>query len=300
MEVIYKGTDITENIDVTKAEYDTSLGGRADTLMLGIRNTNDETKGWGFAEGDEVQIKEDSIDSGVLKVYRVEYDGDSAVVYAASILRPREKKYKEWKKIGFKALAKELAKNLGYKIEFYGVEDYVYNEVTQPYTDDLAFLAERCKLEGCALIAYKGTIRIIFEDWLESQKASSNRMEAGGDGARTNDHAYIKKCTVTDKDRKISGVCEEDGEGEMARFFWFPFSSQGEARRFAKNILHAENRKQKTGVIYSDGIQKEIAAGTLLAVDCGDWTNKKAVITRVRYDFDRQATKMWFRLLKGD
>ena len=144
-------------------------------------------------------------------------------------------------------------------------------------------------------------IKVINEDWLESQPVSTYRLEASDETMRTWDNAYLDKCTVYDKDRTTTGThTEEIGNGSMSLTLNFPFTSIDEARRFAKNILHNENRKKKTGVIYSNEVLTEIMAGNLLTVNCGDWKDKPVTITHVRYDLENQTTKIWFRLLGGE
>lgn len=301
MDVIYNGTDITDDILVNRAEYDTFLGHHADKVMVAIDSSDDATEGWGFKTGDTIQLKEESIDTGEMTVYRIDYEDGDTVVYASAIQKTRDRKKNEWKKINFKELTGSLAKSLGCDVEYYGLDDeFIYDKVTQDNMDDLEFLNYRCWLEGCILIVYKGVIKIINEDWLESQPISTYRLEASDETMRTRDGSYLEKCTVYDKDRATTGTYSEDtGSGAMSMTFDFPFTSIDEARRFAKNILRNENRKKKTGVIYSNEVMTDILAGNLLTVSCGDWKDKPVVITHVRYDFENQQTKIWFRLIGG-
>lgn len=301
MDVIYNGTDITEDIYITKAEYEVFLGHHADKLMLAIDSSDDATEGWGFKPGDTIQVKEDSLDSGDMTVYRIGYEDGATVVYASAITARHERKKNVWNKIGFKALVKELAGTLGCDTEFYGMDDdFVYDKVTQDDVDDLEFLNYRCWLEGCILIVYKGVIKVINEDWLESQPVSTYRLDASDETMRTRDNSYLEKCTVYDKDRATTGAYSEDsGSGGMSMTLNFPFTSIEEARRFAKNILRNENRKKKTGVIYSNEVMTDIMAGNLLTVNCGDWKDRPVTITHVRYDLENQTTKIWFRLIGG-
>lgn len=301
MNVIYNGTDITDDILVNRAEYDTFLGHHADKIMVAIDSSDDATEGWGFKAGDTIRIKEDALDSGKMTVYRVDYEDGDTVVHAAAIQNTHERKKNVWNKISFKELTKSLAKSLGCDVEYYGLDDeFVYDKVTQDNMDDLEFLNYRCWLEGCILIVYKGVIKIINEDWLEGQPVSTYRLEASDETMRTRDGNYLEKCTVYDKDRATTGTYSEDsGSGAMSMTFDFPFTSIDEARRFAKNILRNENRKKKTGVIYSNEVMTDILAGNLLTVSCGDWKDKPVAITHVRYDFENQQTKIWFRLIGG-
>ena len=113
MNVIYNGTDITDDILVNRAEYDTFLGHHADKIMVAIDSSDDATEGWGFKAGDTIRIKEDALDSGKMTVYRVDYEDGDTVVHAAAIQNTHERKKNVWNKISFKELTKSLAKSLG-------------------------------------------------------------------------------------------------------------------------------------------------------------------------------------------
>lgn len=302
MEVIYNGTNISEYINTTRAEYDSFLGHHADKIMIAIDSTDDATQGWGFRAGDEIRIKENSIDSGKMTVYKVEEDEEETVIYAAAILKSYELNTNEWSKIGFKELAEALAKNLDCKAEFYGLDDdFIYDKVKQKNADDLEFLNFRCWLEGCVVIVLNGVMKVISEDWLETQKVSSDQLDTLVDSVKSANKKYLKECTVYDKDREKSGsYSRAKGNGAISMTFDFPFTSIEEGRRFAKNVLRSENRKKKTGVAYADEVIESVMTGNLLKITTGEWKEKPVVITHMRYNFEDENTKIWFRLIGGD
>ncbi len=52
MELIYNGTDITDDVRILRAEYECFLGEHADRLRIVIDSSDEATSGWGFAPGD--------------------------------------------------------------------------------------------------------------------------------------------------------------------------------------------------------------------------------------------------------
>ncbi len=294
MELIYNGTEITELVNIEKAEVDTYLGDRADTILIMIERDETVDK-WGFAPGDTIQIKEDELNTGIMTVNKVRFIGHAISITASSIPEQTEVKKKKWSSIGFKDLVKELCKNIGMAVEFFGVDDQIYNEVTQDYVDDLTFLGERCALEGCSLMAYNGKIKVAAEKWIEEQAASSVEVES--DGEQINDDVQLYgECTVTDKN--IKGTYTENGKlPKMTVVRDYPLSSIDEARRFAKNLMQKKNLDKKTWVIYHpDSLLTELSAGSIIKVTCGTIINKPAILSHVRHSLMNETTKIWFRL----
>ncbi len=290
MELLYNGTDISEDMNTTKCIYEAYLGQRADHLTV----TLDREDGWEFAAGDTIKVTEDEIDTGEMTVYRVETEEEHVTIYASTVLRQEEVKDTTWKKVGFKDLMTALAKELDLKCDFFGVEDVKYDKVKQD-RDSLSFLLYRAALEGCVVVIYNGSVKIINEDWLEEQEVSTDALDEIADDFRIFDYCQLGSCTVIDKDDETATHSEGDGAG-MTKALDFKLTDKKEGRRFAKNLLRHENRKRRTGLCYADELLITYA-GTLLTVTAQNWNEVPIVVTRIRYDIENQNTKVWFRRL---
>jgi len=299
MEIIYNGTDISENVNETKLEIDFSLGDRADTILLYLDREDGSIDQWGYAPGDTLQIKEESLDTGKMTVSEVKFLDSDIWITATSIPDMIEKKYTEWSSVSFKTLASELAKKMGFKAEFYGIDkDVTYTKVVQDGKDDLRFLSERCAYEGCVLMAFDGTMRIVSEEYIEAADPTTYRLEADETTCKTVVVPELAACTVTDVKGKTKGTYTNCDEGQnLGIVLDFELSSIEEARRFAKNLLYRRNKMCSTGIIWSTDLFLGLTAGNKITVDCGPFEDKMAVITRIRHDLIAETTKIWFRVL---
>ena len=299
MEILYNGADIVDLVDESRLEIDMSLGDRADTIYLCFKRGDGSADKWGYAPGDTLRVKEGALDTGKMAVNMVRFIDEEIQITAASIPDTSENKKKEWSSISFKTLCAELSKKMGFKAEFYGVDkDQTYKKVVQEDKDDLRFLSERCTYEGCVLMAYDGTIRIVSEEYIEGLKATTYRLEADDTTSKTIVVPPYGSCTVTDKDEKTKGTYTLDDKGKKLGFsFDFELSSIDEARRFAQNLLLKKNRTCSTGVIWSTDLYLDLSAGNKFTVNCGAFDDKLALITRIRHDLIAESTKIWFRTL---
>lgn len=74
-------------------------------------------------------------------------------------------------------------------------------------------------------------------------------------------------------------------------------SSQGEADRYAKNMLRYENKKMSSGVVDYDKFLGAYAAGSVVNLETegvSSW-NVPVFLTHVRHDMVRARTKLFFR-----
>ncbi len=106
------------------------------------------------------------------------------------------------------------------------------------------------------------------------------------------------------KNGKLSGRYTATGTPEkiLTKVININMSSQGEADRYAKNMLRYENKKMSSGVIGYDRFLGAYAAGSVVNLETtgeSSW-NVPVFLTHVRQDLVRARTKLFFRkILEG-
>lgn len=268
MRIIYEGVDITETVEVKKADIIDNAGGVADSIELWFDDPQGFWSQWHPQKNHKVQLKEGGFDSGIMYVDELEQKRGLFIIRALSI--PQEAKtdrIKSWENIRFMELATEIASKYGLSLETYGIQNHLYQRVDQYEQADFEFLAWRCMLEGYALKITGGKAIIYSERYIESQPPAKTLYIEQFDG----DYSFRTKSTG------IFGACKVSYEsisyefraagtlGPTLQFTDIYVSSQGEAERFAKNLLRAKNKYEHTGYCAIE-LDPGIAAGTMLQV----------------------------------
>ncbi|MFO7153934.1 MAG: hypothetical protein DIU64_003095 [Caldicoprobacter oshimai] len=268
MRIIYEGVDITEAIEVKKADIIDNAGGVADSIELWFDDPQGFWSQWQPQKNHRVELKEGGFDSGVMYVDELEQKRGFFIIRALSI--PQEAKTdrtKSWENIRFMELANELAAKYGFPLETYGVQNYLYQRVDQYEQADFEFLAWRCMLEGYALKIAGEKVIIYSEKYIESQAPAKTLYidQFDGDfGFRIKATGIFGACRVSYGD--ISYEFRPAGTlGPTMQITDIYVSSQGEAERFAKNLLRAKNKYEHTGYCTIE-LDPGIAAGTVLQI----------------------------------
>lgn len=295
MELLYNGTDITEQTRVLRCELSQYLSGRVDELTITFDNGDNTWTKWGPAFGDTIAVSEQYTRSGTLYVAAVTPKSGMMTLRAAAMKYVHSGHTKEWKNIRFRQLVETRGTELGLSTEFYGVTDQTYPLVHQNGSD-LAFLSELCRLEGCVMMVSDGILRVVSYDYLSKMDTSSYTLDAFH--ARLYDRPYYTGAEVTDG--SITGR-SGDTSGEIVTLETEQaLSSLAEANRFARNALSHANFSRKGGEAYADALWSEMMPGSKVLVNCDYWEGRPVIVTRVRHDLYRMKSKVWFSLMKGD
>lgn len=292
MELKYNDTDITDMTRVRRIEVTQYLCDHLDTMTISFDNSTELWTGWAPQIGDKIRVTEGYADSGNLYVTNIRPEGDAMILDCVAVKKVHAGHVHQWKNISFKQMIQHLADDNGLKVAYYGVEDQKYSGAIQSGENDYKFINELCRLEGCVYTIFDGQIKIISNEYIKS--LSTADFTFNSNTGRYYDNDYYTGCEVTDG--KTIGKAGNDS-GDVGFFQTKKkLESIGEANRFATNMLEYLNRGCKGGSAMTDALITELMPGSKIKLTCSYWTDQPVVIYRVRHDYLKEKTKIWFYL----
>lgn len=300
MQIIYQGRDIYPDISVKACEHEMHAESQADSLVLRFNDTSHQWDGWSVEQESTIEVIEGAARTGKMYIYDVTPQNGVYTLKAFSIPpTSKNRTSKSWEMVYFRQLCKEIAERHGLDYEEHGVTDRLYNYVVQDNLPDFVFLEKRCKLEGCSFLVFDGKLVIYSEKEIE---ATSPQMllELSTDA----EFSYSDNTAKSYKEAEIVNgtrvghysAATESGSRVLHKNITIPMNSEGEANRFAQNLLRLENKNQRTGIISRD-IQRDIAPGSMLQVKTygvKSWDGY-AFVYRVRHDYLAEKSKIFIR-----
>ncbi len=266
MQLIYQGKDIAPSVDIRHAEIVDNAGGVADSVELCFNDPQDVWSQWKPQKDDQVQLKKDGFNSGVMYVDELEQRRGVFIVRALSL--PQEAKTERsqgWEQVRLLEIADELASRYGLRLEHYGLTNHLYERVDQREQADFAFLASRCALEGYSLKITDGRVVIFSERDMEAAPSSLTIAREDLDGEFTfwtrstgiYGAASVRYGTV--------GYEYRVGPGPTFRVNDLYVSDQATAERFSRGLLRSKNKHEHTGFC-TIRLAPGLAAGNIAAV----------------------------------
>ena len=307
MQLIYNDKDIFNDVSINQCWHEMSADKKADSLTVRFNNADNLWDSWNPKTGDKIQVKSGVADSGVMFIDSV-MPKEGLMTLTAYSFPPTAKdiKSKSWNDIKFSALAQYVADNNGLSLEMYKVEDNTYKYVAQKNVSDFAFLAQRAALEGCSFLVYNEKLIVYSEKEMEGGSSQGTieidkgvemrpdlitRFEYADD--RINSY---EEATITNGLIKGAYSCG-NGTGKKLHIpIALPMTDDGEAERFARNILRSYNKNSQTGVLTCKFLDKYSPGSvvTLKNEEAASW-NCDVFITKVRHDYTHGKTRIEFR-----
>lgn len=292
MELKYNDTDITDMTRVRRVEVTQYLCDHLDTMTISFDNKTELWTGWAPQIGDKIRVTEGYADSGDLYVISIRPEGDAMILECAAVKKVHAGHVHKWEKISFKQILKHLADDNGLTVEYFDVDDQKYNGAIQSGENDYKFINELCRLEGCVYVINSGIIKVISNEYIKSLSTVDFTLETNT--GRLYDNDFYTGCEVTDG--TIVGKAGND-KGDVAFLQTKKkLENIGEANRFATNMLDYYNRGCKGGNAMADSLITELMPGSKIKLTCDYWTEQPVVISRVRHDYLKEKTKIWFYL----
>lgn len=266
MQLYYEGKDITNSIEIRKADITDNAGEELDSLDLILNDTKGLWSAWGPEKNNSVQIKAEGFDSGIMYIDEISQQRGSIIIRALPIKQEAKTPYnKAWDNVRFMEFCQDIAKKQSLELKTYGIENYLYPRVDQHEQADLRFLAWRSLLEGYTLKVTNGSIVIFSEKYMENQDPIKILTPDDIDG-----DFFFK-----DKSSNIFGSCKIINKeypyqftdpklfGAVLKYYDISVNSLGESERYSKGLLRAKNKFEKTlgcNIKFSSGI----AAGNMI------------------------------------
>lgn len=256
MNVIYEGTDITNDIDTIKADITDNSSGVADGLELVTSDIKKLWSRWKPQKSDALIIKQGSFSSGTMFVDQLEQSSGRFAIKALSV-PPNAKtpNTRYWENVRFLEFAKDIAGKYGFAVETYGVTNWLYENVAQIEQPDFDFLHFRCLLEGYCLKITDKKVVIYDEKYLEQQEAVKDIYldDIGTDYEMKSITVGLYnscevQCSRSDGIIKSAYKPQNAPVGSILKKNIY-LSSQAEADRFAKGLLRCSNKFETFGRI---------------------------------------------------
>lgn len=300
MEIIYQGKDIYPDISVKACEHEMHAESQADSLVLRFNDTSHQWDGWNVEQESTIEVIEGAARTGKMYIYDVKPENGIYTLKAFSIPpTSKNRTSKSWEMVYFRQLCKEIADRHGLDYEEHGVTDRLYLYVVQNNEPDFVFLDKRCKLEGCSFLVFDGKLVVYGEREIEAtspqmllQLNTDAKFTYSDNTAKSYKAAEIVNGTRTG----TYSAATQSGSRVLHKNITTPMYSDGEATRFAQNLLRLENKNQQTGTIDWD-IQRDLAPGSMLQLKTfgvKSWDGY-AFVYRIRHDYMAEKTKLFVR-----
>ena len=300
MEIIYQGKDIYPDISVKACEHEMHAESQADSLVLRFNDTSHQWDGWSVEQESTIEVIEGAARTGKMYIYDVKPENGVYTLKAFSIPpTSKNRTSKSWEMVYFRQLCKEIADRHGLDYEEHGVTDRLYLYVVQNNEPDFVFLDKRCKLEGCSFLVFDGKLVVYGEREIEAtspqmllQLNTDAKFTYSDNTAKSYKAAEIVNGTRTG----TYSAATQSGSRVLHKNITTPMYSDGEAARFAQNLLRLENKNQQTGTIDWD-IQRDLAPGSMLQLKTfgvKSWDGY-AFVYRIRHDYMAEKSKIFVR-----
>ena len=269
MRLIYEGKDITNDVEINKADIYDRAGGKADSMDLIIADTISLWSKWKPAKGDRIKYQSKGFDTGIM--YVDEWEQDPGIIILRAISTPLESKTEKtrtWRNIRFLKIAQDISAIYGLTLKTYHINNHLYDHIDQVRETDFGFLNRLCIREGYALKITDQKAVIYDERTMEQSEPvititnpDNYSFKSFSDGLKSN--CIIKYLTNTGKtieyEFKIPGV--SGGTLKINEYL----GSQAEAERFSKGYLRSINKYETTGAVIIP-FNGKVAGGNMVKV----------------------------------
>lgn len=295
--VLYNGVDVTEDIDIAMLTVTEDCGDTPDTIDLIANSSEDQWVAWEPKKGDMLEITHEGYSSGTMVIDEQKEDCGQIILGAISAPPDRKtQRSQSWENVTLITIANEIAARYSFTAEFYGVEPMSYQRVDQTSKGDFVFLAERCAIEGCKMKLCAGKLVVYSEHTMELAApvktiARENFIEPPN--FKNNSDIYSSCVLISGG---ITGVYVDAAVagGAQLSISGYEASSQGEAERFAKNMLRNKNKRERSGD-FSTALDATITAGNTVAISGVGLADGTYFIENARHCFAEEISEFTAR-----
>ncbi len=296
MKIIYNSRDIYKDISLNYAVHEMHAGNKADSLALRFNDPKGMWSKWDPQKGDIISLEHKGAKTGKLYIFQTQAVNGAFVIRAMSMPPSMHtRRTASWEKISYTQIVNEIAARHGLTVKLYSIKDQTYESMVQQNETDIAFLNHLSMAEGNQIVIYDGQLVIYDEAEMEKSTAAETIKIGNGSNFSYEDDsmdAYDNSVVFAGTYRGSFSI------GGDARTIQTEMraNSNVEASRFAKNILRNANKALQTGSVTVDFTPKYAPASVVnIATSKATKWNGRSFITKVRHDYVRNLTTLFFR-----
>lgn len=253
--VFYNGVDITKDITILSCLMTDSNGGKQDYCKISFANGGKVWQEWKPQYNDEVRINHGYSDSGIMYINGIESNEKSySLILLPTPTSAKKKKSRIWRKVKLSEIISDVAKGLGFKVEFYGFKDYIYSTKTQTNKTDIAFMCEACAIEGINVKVFNKTF-IVYDEKTLNLSETTGTIKPDECAFYSFDDENIPLSAVTVKyfdvatRRFISYTATANDIVGGSITLHIKVDNQAQAERYATNYLQKNNNYIECGTL---------------------------------------------------
>lgn len=303
MRIFWNGKEITDYCNITGCIYRDAAGGKSDSLDLKLDRASIWYR-WGPEEGDEIEITETGMTTGVLYLTAVIPDGDQFRILASGMKGAANRKaWAGFEDMTLKALVERCAAESNMTGKIFGIDEGIrFSYAMRKDEGCAAFLARIGKAEGFKVKTYNGALRAIALTFAEEQEPAARiTLTAKQDGVTYRRRKSLKYASLTVKSPWAQATATDSGaEGENSRTITtLPAMSAAQAGRWARNLLR-ENNRQAEELTLEQSFQPAMAALNRVEISGGTDMDGSWIIEEAEHDLKNKTTSAkMFRVLDG-
>lgn len=261
MDILYNSKSITSATEPAICEVVEFASGSADSINIIFADSLNQWTGWNPKKGDQLDATEGAYKSGAMFIDDISQSRSKFQLKGLSTpLNAKTVNRKSWENVRLKTIFSEIASKYGFGIEFYGVDNHLYERVDQ-YERDFELLHRMSVREGYNIKVNNKKIVVYDERKLTTKPITITLNDVIGDYVyQDKTDGVMASCIVNGngfkseaKSGKIGGVLKIDES----------IYSQAEGDRFAKNYLWHSQKDEETMRIAVE-INSGIAAASLI------------------------------------
>ena len=287
--VNYNGVDITNDITVLSCNMTDSNGGKQDYCKISFANGGKLWQSWQPQYNDELNIIHGYSDSGIMFINGIENNEKTyTLILLPTPTTAKKKNSRIWRDVKLSEIINDVAKNIGFKVKFYGFKDYTYKVKSQANKTDIAFMCEMCAYEGYNIKIYNKTIVVYDEKTLYLSEANGTVTPDDCTFYSFNDvnapfSAFTVKYYDILKRQEISYTATAKNIDGGSDAIILKVDNQAQAERYANNILQKNNNYIECGMLKLKNADN-FASGSLINLSGFDGKNGKWYISESIFD----------------
>lgn len=303
MIIEYEGTDISGMVSMSRCVYDACEEGRVPRLSIDFDDDGGQWDSWSPQAGDRIAIyASGAAPTGTMYVKSCKPASGGYELRADALPVQDTKSIRTWKDTTLTAVVSQLAAVLGLTPKFHGCSDMSFTYVKQRNEGALPVIARVCTLAGCTVDVHDGLLHVCSREWVESQDSVAALVLSPD-----SDYEFLRRtdytsCRITQTEipgiragiSATYGVSGFEMAIELDESVGFPGSS--ELERACAGILACANARRSGGHAESSGLTP-LTPGAMCTIACesSPSLSGRAVVTRVRNDFENGKSKVWWR-----